>query len=116
MTAEHHQQDDRCRPDEGRREVVRELGGPLPFWRIDRGGEKILLRDIDGPPLATLHGMYAPGLADYLEAMPKTAMYSLAELLWTIGGHGDPARIRHCAFNLLRSMRVEERRTPGRRR
>ncbi|MDQ0379031.1 hypothetical protein [Amycolatopsis thermophila] len=95
----------------------RSLAGALPFWTEAREGDTITLRNQFGDELlVTLHGRWAQHLAQYLGSLQKTAGCALAELLWTIGGHGDSVQIRRQARELLRAMLLEEPRPPGRRR
>jgi hypothetical protein len=95
----------------------RSVAGALPFWTEAREGETIVLRNQFGDELlVTLHGRWASHFALYLGSLQKTAGCALAELLWTIGGHGDSVQIRRHAVELLRAMMLEEPRPPGRQR
>ncbi|KID28284.1 hypothetical protein HQ32_04476 [Prauserella sp. Am3] len=88
-------------------EEWRAVARRLPFWDIDRSGDEIVLRDELGP-LATLHGPWAPHMADFLQAMNTASGLAVAELLWRIGGHGGSADIRREAENVLRLLRLDE--------
>ncbi|ASR35219.1 hypothetical protein BAY61_09710 [Prauserella marina] len=98
-------------------EQWRRIAGRLPFWRIERpadDAEGPITITEDGQLLATLHGPWAPCLADYLGAMDKASGVALAELLWRIGGHGGSADIRYQARALLHALGLAE--WPGTRR
>jgi hypothetical protein len=46
---------------------VHAVGSRMPFWRLDDTGDEIMTRDLDGPPVITFHGIYAPHMARCFE-------------------------------------------------
>ncbi|EMD22930.1 hypothetical protein B0293_23850 [Amycolatopsis azurea DSM 43854] len=86
----------------------------LPVWRRDdtaEGGEPgdIVFRSTDfNAPCITVHGMWAPNIARYLEAVDMYAAVSLAELLWRIGGHGGRDDITQQTVHLLQTLGLEQ--------
>ncbi|WP_410640707.1 hypothetical protein [Amycolatopsis sp. lyj-346] len=96
---------------------VHAVGSRVPFWRLDDSGDEIMIRDLDGTPLVTFHGMYASGMARWFELVGhRTAGMALAELIRASTGSAEHAPGRDAARQLLQEMKLEPKPTRYRRR
>ncbi|WP_086840618.1 hypothetical protein [Amycolatopsis kentuckyensis] len=96
---------------------VHAVGSRLPFWRLDDTGDEIVIRDLDGPPLVTFHGMHAPVVARWFELVGhRMAGMALAELIRASAGSAEHVPGREAARKLLQEMKLESKPTRYRRR
>ena len=87
----------------------RAIARGTPRWIVDGTGDHIVLRmHATGEVVVTLHGGWAPNIAQFLAAMGTDAGCALAELLWRIGGFGGSVDIRDAAVHLLRHLGLEQ--------
>ena len=95
---------------------VHAVGSRVPFWRRDDTGDEIMVRDLDGPPLVTFHGIYAPGMARWFDLVGhRTQGMALAELIRACCGSVEEIPGRRAALRLLQEMGLEEKPTRYRR-
>lgn len=95
---------------------VHAVGSRVPFWRLDDTGDEIVIRDLDGYPLVTFHGMYASGMARWFELVGhRMAGMALAELIRASTGSADHVAGREAALRLLQEMKLEPKPTRYRR-
>ncbi|RSM35073.1 hypothetical protein DMA12_45675 [Amycolatopsis balhimycina DSM 5908] len=99
----------------GRADEVHAVAVRVPFWQVDNTGEEIMMRDTDGHPLITFHGVYAPDMAKWLSLLGRTAGMALADLIRAASGSAEEVPGRDAALRLLREMRLEEKPTRYRR-
>lgn len=98
-------------------DVVHAVASRVPFWRIDDTGDEIMIRDLDGPPLVTFHGVHAAGIARWFEMIGhRTAGMALADLIHTSTGSAEHVPGRERALQLLQEMQLEPKPTRYRRR
>ncbi|SFW50249.1 hypothetical protein [Amycolatopsis australiensis] len=96
---------------------VHAVGSRLPFCRLDATGDEIVIRDLDGPPLVTFHGMYAAEMARWFELIGhRTAGMALAELIRACASSAEHVPGREAALRLLQEMKLEPKPTRYRRR
>ncbi|WP_103334969.1 hypothetical protein [Amycolatopsis sp. CA-126428] len=50
---------------------VHAVGSRMPFWRLDDTGDEIMIRDLDGSPLITFHGIHATEMARWFELVGR---------------------------------------------
>ncbi|MFG1642641.1 hypothetical protein ACGFMK_20310 [Amycolatopsis sp. NPDC049252] len=98
-------------------DAVHAVASRVPFWRLDDTGDEIIIRDLDGPPLATFHGVHAAEMAHWFEMIGRrTAGMALAKLISASAGTAEHAPGREAALQLLKEMKLEEKPSRYRRR
>jgi hypothetical protein len=96
---------------------VHAVGSRVPFWRLDETGNEIMIRDLDGHPLATFHGIHSGQMARWFELVGhRTAGMALAELIRVSTGSAEHVPGREAALRLLQEMKLEPKPTRYRRR
>ena len=95
---------------------VHAVGSRVPFWRLDETGDEIMIRDLDGSPLVTFHGIYAAQLAGWFRLVGRRSTgMALAELIRASSGSAEEVPGRSAALRLLQEMGLEEKPTRYRR-
>jgi hypothetical protein len=98
-------------------DAVHAVASKVPFWRLDDTGEDIVIRDLDGPPLVTFHGMYAAEMARWFDLIGhRTAGMAVANLVRASASSAEQAPGRDTALQLLQEMKLEPKPTRYRRR
>ncbi|WP_372671304.1 hypothetical protein [Amycolatopsis kentuckyensis] len=89
---------------------VHAVGSRMPFWRLDEAGDEIMIRDLDGSPLITFHGIHSVQMARWFELVGRrTAGMALAELIRASSGSAEEVPGRDAALRLLQEMQLEEK-------
>jgi hypothetical protein len=98
-------------------DAVHAVASRVPFWRLDDTGDEIMIRDLDGPPVATFHGIHAAEMAHWFELIGRrTAGMALANLIRASAGTAEHAPGREAALQLLQEMKLEAKPSLYRRR
>jgi hypothetical protein len=93
-------------------DAVHTVASRVPFWRLDDSGDEIVIRDLDGPPLVTFHGMYAAEMARWFGLIGhRTAGMAVANLIRASASSAEQAPGRDAALQLLQEMELEPKPT-----